>query len=90
MSSVTAIACAPAASARRTMLATTSREDDQYSWYQKGEPPIAAAVTSMGVLAWVESRYGTPRDAAARATPASASRCTSPITPTGEASRGVG
>src|SRR3546814_3632117 len=58
VSSVTTMAAAPHFSARCRKLSTSCSSLDQYNWYQRGAPgdtsSIAAAVLSIGALAWLE------------------------------------
>ncbi len=89
VSSVTTIASQPDASARCSSEAFSSSEADQYSWNSRAPSGAAVAVSSREKDAWLESVYGMPRDAAARATARSASAWASSITPSGASSSGV-
>src|SRR5690606_2852877 len=88
--SVTTIASQPDASARASSDALRSSDDDQYNWKKWAPPGADCATRSIGNDAWLLSTYGTPMDAAARATARSASACANSITPSGARSSGVG
>ena len=82
----------PAASARCTRLAASSRSFGVYSWKNPGVSPRAAATSSIGSTVRVEATIGTPVRAAARAV--ARSPCPSwahrPITPIGAMNTGDG
>ncbi len=87
---MTTTASYPAASARRTNDAASSRSDGQYSWYHRDASGACAATSSMVVEAAVDTTMVRPTAAAARATARSASGCTIESTPTGASITGAG
>ena len=82
----------PAASARCTRLAASSRSVGVYSWKNPGVSPKAAATSSIGSTVSVEATIGTPVRAAARAVARSPwpSWAHSPMTPIGAMNSGDG
>jgi hypothetical protein len=76
--------------ARSSRLTVTASSLGQYSWYQRGPSPLAAATSSMVYDDAVESTIGRPRAAAARAVASSPSGCTIDCTPTGATMTGAG
>ena len=92
VSRVTTIPLNPAASARRTRLAASSRSVGVYSWKKPGVSPNRAATSSMGSWERVEAIIGTPVRAAASAVARSPCRSCEhrPTTPTGAIISGEG
>ena len=82
----------PAASARCTKLAASSRSLGVYSWKNPGVSPKAAPMSSIGSTDNVEATIGTPVRAAARAVARSPwpSWAQMPMTPIGAMKRGDG